>query len=403
LNDSFKVYWALRKYSINDEKRGKAEMVDRNVTFIVGAGASYEAGLPTGEELKADIAARLDMKFGYDGSIEGGDQLLAATLLHIARHTQSTPFEATIEMDGLRDASQHICEAMPGAISIDNFVNSHKGNSLIELVSKMAIARAVLESEKNSRLAIANDQKTNSNPPRLKLDKLNSRSDRTPCGTWYNNFFKLFNDCQIEDLEKRFNSISIIIFNYDRCVEQYLYQALQVYYRIPPSDAAELVNKIEIFHPYGTVGKLPWMKEADSGLTFEFGYEPNSSELIKVAKCIRTFSESTSEVESEIKRIRCAANDNRMLVFLGFGFLDLNIELLDLDPSAIRKVSNINDIKKALCTGIGLSEPNSSIIKNVVAHRLRISPQNITIDRESGCANFLTKYNRDISQAISQP
>lgn len=44
---------------------------------------------------------------------------------------------------------------MPQSISIDNFIDSHKGDKEIELCGKLAIVRAVLEAEAKSDAFVA--------------------------------------------------------------------------------------------------------------------------------------------------------------------------------------------------------------------------------------------------------
>lgn len=45
--------------------------------FVIGAGASKEANLPTGEELKSSISSFLDIRFEYNTQIKG-DYLITA-------------------------------------------------------------------------------------------------------------------------------------------------------------------------------------------------------------------------------------------------------------------------------------------------------------------------------------
>jgi len=49
-------------------------MYNKNTVIVVGAGASKEAGLPTGAELAYHISQLLKFKLGRDGSFQDGDQ-----------------------------------------------------------------------------------------------------------------------------------------------------------------------------------------------------------------------------------------------------------------------------------------------------------------------------------------
>jgi hypothetical protein len=55
-------------------------MFKTKTLFIVGAGASREFGLPTGAELKAQIAHLLDIRYEHGFSQESGDRLITEAL-----------------------------------------------------------------------------------------------------------------------------------------------------------------------------------------------------------------------------------------------------------------------------------------------------------------------------------
>ncbi|MGB5746556.1 MAG: hypothetical protein WBM69_06215, partial [Desulfobacterales bacterium] len=138
--------------------------------------------------------------------------------------------------------SWHIRDALSQAISIDNFIDAHRDNNKIALCGKLAIVRSILDAEKRSLLyfeKIRSDSTINFNSIE---------------NTWYTPFFQLLTEnCEKNDLKDRFETITLIIFNYDRCIEQYLYHSLQNYYGISEGEADEFVKKISIYHPYGIV------------------------------------------------------------------------------------------------------------------------------------------------------
>jgi len=95
--------------------------------------------------------------------------------------------------------------------------------------------------------------------------------------TWYTPFFQLLTENRGPgNIKERFESITLIIFNYDRCVEHFIYNALQNFYGLSGPEAVELVKEINIFHPYGVVGALPWMGQDGA---MEFGSEPHPKQL----------------------------------------------------------------------------------------------------------------------------
>jgi hypothetical protein len=57
-----------------------------------------------------------------------------------------------------------------------------------------------------------------------------------------------------------FNKIAFIVFNYDRCIEIVLLNALQTDYGIREQEAKCVIGELEIIHPCGVIelGRLLW-------------------------------------------------------------------------------------------------------------------------------------------------
>jgi hypothetical protein len=105
--------------------------------------------------------------------------------------------------------------------------------------------------------------------------------------------------------------MSVISFNYDRSLEHFLVQAMCTYYTISEPEAEGILQKLGIFHPYGTVG--PWCEGCDHQ---PFGKVTNSpQELLRLAQRIHTYTESSVHSE-EVKRTVSKAE---VIIFLRFG------------------------------------------------------------------------------------
>jgi hypothetical protein len=113
-------------------------MTERTV-FVIGAGASSEADLPIGNQLKPMIADLLGFKVDHFGHICSGDHLIRETL----------KYEVKVD-DGHFQAAQKIKAAMILAESIDTFIDHHQANEKIALCGKLAIVRAILKAEEGS-------------------------------------------------------------------------------------------------------------------------------------------------------------------------------------------------------------------------------------------------------------
>lgn len=67
----------------------------------------------------------------------------------------------------------------------------------------------------------------------------------------------LFDGVRNSDVDNVGSNITIICFNYDRCIEMYLEHAIVNAFRDVPADRArQIVARINIIHPYGSLGNL---------------------------------------------------------------------------------------------------------------------------------------------------
>lgn len=286
---------------------------NKSLVLVVGAGASKEALLPTGDELRQKIAAALDIRIaGFGDKKVSGDDLIAQAL-NILTKSQGRPQD----IGDYFKTARRISGAMPQAQSIDNFIDSHKKNIHITQCGKLAIARCILDAEASSLMKVG-----------LSNNKIDFSSLEE---TWFNAFFQLVvENCGHEDLPERLAKLAIISFNYDRCIEHFLHSSFQNYYGVSPEQASELMSNLDIYHPYGIVGPLPWM---DRTSNIEFGQTPDPQQLLELSRSLRTFTEGTDEKSSDIIAIRSVLQTAKRVAFLGFAFHQLNLELLYGSPT----------------------------------------------------------------------
>lgn len=142
-------------------------MFKSKTLFIVGAGASCEAGLPSGHDLKRRISDQLEINV-IDGAARSGTY---EALMHKSMALKDS-------FVNYKNAAKQISRAMPLAISIDNYLDAHAHDSRIELCGKLAIVEAILESEKKSSLYPAE-----SLGHTIKFRNIEN--------TWYTAFFKV--------------------------------------------------------------------------------------------------------------------------------------------------------------------------------------------------------------------
>ena len=345
---------------------------DTNTVFVIGAGASEEAKLPTGNELKKRIAQLLDIDFEPFRQVRGDQFIVSALRLLVG---QSGGSDGDIQLY-LKEA-WHIRDALPQAISIDNFIDTHRDNDKIAICGKLAIVRSILMAEKKSLLYFEKTHRDSN----INFNAL--------IKTWYTPFFQLLTEnCGKSDLKERLKSITLIIFNYDRCVEHFIYCSLQNYYRISGDEAGELIKSINIYHPYGIVGSLPWVNNSGP---MEFGAELNSAQLLELAHKIKTFAEGTDPDSSDILKIRRHMSLANRLVFLGFAFHKLNMQLIL--PERSEAVRNIE--VKCFATTKDISDSDKEVIEEQIDDlypgRIRVKMTN------RSCSEFFTEFWRSLA------
>ena len=348
-------------------------MFKSKTVFVVGAGASKEAGLPVGFELASKIAAMLDIRYQDFNRLVSGDQAIAAAIQQYTRGSGENP-------NDYQQAAWRIRDAMPQALSIDNFIDAHYHDTHVKICGKLGIVRAILEAEGKSRLK-PKDHPTNYN--RRTTLNYAALSD-----TWYDAFQKLlFENVRRDQIASLFENISFIIFNYDRCIEHFLFHALQNYYNIPESDAAELVNQATIVHPYGVVGPLEWQRPVQS---VAFGTERPGTPLIELANQIKTFTEQ-NENNSNLLKIHSCLQNAQFMVFLGFAYHELNVSLLATGKALAPK--------RVIGTAMGISSGDTHVIMGMLHSELQIltSMSPITLLPGKTCFNLFQEYFRTMS------
>lgn len=280
--------------------------MDKSITFIIGAGASREVGLPVGSELKERISECVRVEaIDANRYAAGSHSFWSAVQLAIER--------GDFDLGQALRACKRIRNAMPQAVSIDQFIDSAGVVDSIPTVGKVAIVDQILRAERESTLFIDSDHQRGELIRRAK-------------GYWLHTFWgRLTEGAHIEDLSVRLKLCSFVIFNYDRCIEHYLFNAIKNYYDASDVDAAAILSAAEFFHPYGSIGPLPWQTDADP---IPFGAHLPAAVLLQSANRIKTFTEVTEPLEDEIKKIQPHVRAAIFLVFLGFGYHPTNLNVL---------------------------------------------------------------------------
>lgn len=349
-------------------------MFRNNALIIVGAGASCEFGLPSGNDLRGKIATALNLEQDSMGQFGTGDKLVFDALVNA-----QTAGSIKCSTHVLVQTAQQVRRAAPLARSIDHCIHMHGGNKTFELCAKVAIVRTILSGEKASKLHTAITR--GAPPPLVRFDSLDM--------AWCNALFPLLTeDCTAEQIEERLSHLTFVVFNYDRCVEQFLFQGLKQAYNLSDDRAAHLVSKTRIYHPYGVVGALPWQH---GGVQIEYGGMPHAGQLRQIAEGIKTFTEGADPQHSDIVGIRSALAEANTILFLGFAFHQLNMDLLFPHKRAEGIATRV------YATAHGLSKSDVAIVEKRLAKLLSIAEGKVAVRSDLTANTIFREYGLSLA------
>jgi hypothetical protein len=218
-------------------------MLKQKTTFVVGAGASAEFGLPVGSELAIAISDKLNVLFDEFGrEVVHGDRQLFYNVIH----------ERNQELSQYQKAAWVIRDGIILAHSIDDFLDVHQHDQRVVNYGKAAIAKCILEAEAKSKLRIDVNEHAFSQAIGEPTIKFRANAD-----TWLVGLMRLLvRGTPYVDRGKIFDHSTFVVFNYDRCVEHFFVHALQRFYSIGAAEANDIVSNAKIYHPYGFAGDI---------------------------------------------------------------------------------------------------------------------------------------------------
>jgi hypothetical protein len=243
-------------------------MITTPTTLVLGAGASVDCGYPSGTALRNQI---LEL-FNNRGTEDLYPLLCAGFSVNMVdRFCQNL-------IDSPFDSIDELLEHRPDIVDI----------------GKTALAWALIRCE--------DDRKLNQG--------------------WYRYLFKKMN-CGPHDFHK--NEVSIVTFNYDRSFEEFLFRALKIGYNLPAVLAAQFIRSMNIIHLHGNLGKLPWQDPKGRR------YAPLEGQDIRhISSSIKVVHEG-AESDPDFQQARELLTASRRIVFLGFGYGEVNLGRLFKD------------------------------------------------------------------------
>lgn len=338
-------------------------------TIVVGAGASYDFGFPTGDGLISTIAEfagaiAQDRTHGYVETVPNHFQ-------EVVRRTGLSLFGADgTESNKAQHSAARIQRGLWLAASIDNYLNEQQDPN-IEKLGKFLISASILYHER-----VAFEPKKRADlPTNRNLLNYAFSSSRVGFsglrGTWLVPFFRaLRGQGDSKKFEERLKKLTLIIFNYDRAVEFFLINAIRTYENVDLEEAKRLLGLIEIIHPYGTIGDLPELSDEGKGISYGENDDNEFRRYFKAETTIRTFGEANAG--KQMKEAQAAIKASKNVVFLGFGFLRQNMEYLGASTDLTVAP---NKFRRVFATTYGLSEYRQNLVRNVLNQFAKSDPR----------------------------
>jgi hypothetical protein len=318
----------------------------KRMTFVIGAGASTEFGLPTGKRLLEIISNLVVRTPDASGSRYAIDSDLQSGLKEIAGKLSRTS-NSNDELSLLLDEATWISSIALMAPSIDNLLHSHRNTHSIDRIGKLFICKAILEAEASSFLANLSIHNTLQHFP---LRRSNRGVGEYISDKWIGKLFTLL--VEMRDFEKfleNLDRIDFLCFNYDRCIEQAMTSLAIRYYKLNDLQGQEVLDRLRVSHIYGSLGAL----SVSAGMVQGFG--DTRADLTNLSERIETFTEPKFE-ESIKETISASFRDCSVALFLGYGFLEINNRLLfEGGPYALDRV---------LGTAVGLSDASMATMSS---------------------------------------
>ncbi len=275
-------------------------------TLILGAGASYTYGYPTGAALRTEI---LKLESDLDGFSE---------MAHVGHRT-------------IREFLSRF--RLSSALSIDTFLAR---NPAFDEVGKAAIAYVLFLHEHLDA---------------LHADDLEA-SDRD---NWYQ---YLVNTLARGDDWNAFDPcwLTIVTFNYDRSLEHYLQTSLCNMYGVAAERVRERLQKLRIFHVYGDLG-VDQFDQLPYG-TPNRDNDRRHNAIQHAVKRLKIMKEGRDDNEA-LGPIRTAIQDSTNIAFLGFSFDKMNVDRLNYNEN----FRSDSPPKRVVATTLGLTDAEVERIK----------------------------------------
>jgi len=276
--------------------------------------------------------------------------------------------DGLIKVGNLVAAGRDMANALPGCESIDDLLERHSDNALYNAAGKLAIAECIALAERKSPLR--------QNPNKIQIPAIDKYAHH-----WLSRLLQgVTKGCSPAVLNEVFGRLKVVNFNYDRCFEWFSFLWLRHVYNLKEREAWEILNSMEVIHPYGSLGALP----DGSNQAVPFGIELDAHELHELHGNILTYSESVEE-DRRAEKITALTSRCSKVIFLGFAFHRQNMNLLDFEVTGLSR--------EVYATTVGMADPRWEAAQRRILNSLN-QTRNETVIRSSSasCRDLIMDY-----------
>lgn len=302
--------------------------------FLLGAGASWHYGYPTGDELIKRVRNKASALATYFRNCSNNVTL--GVVPRIVQQWQKAP--DVVDAHGIAAAFRQgavLCEEIREKIDdvnplvIDYFLSSNPG---IAEIGRFLIAMEILECE-------------------WVFNKMRKNQNRDRNATGNDDWYRFVIDKMIRDVRKPEqllqNTVRFVTFNYDTSLEAELSWRLKRYEVLKESDVVDRFLAENVVHVYGRVAHedggadfsiLP--NFVNNGVTTSMEVRAHRTKYTAIlnnvhvaAQSIRTISDDKAVDIDEINRAKAFLSEGEKVYIFGFGFDENNCRLLQLNNS----------------------------------------------------------------------
>jgi hypothetical protein len=315
---------------------GGVDIVKKGLkVFILGAGASIDFGFPSGMKLMQEI----HLLWNHPGATDARNYHGPAQQGNLPARLQEQVVQSGAQK--IKKLSQRLY--FSGASSIDDFLSQCKDDADVQF-GKLTILQTIFAKEKNAKESANGLFKWEEN--------------------WLRVLFREeFCSENFEQLKEKLDTeqFYFVIFNYDRCVEHFLYTAIQNYYSLTDEEAKNIINKMKFYHVYGRLAPLGWQQEKGP---INFGDEPRGDWHSFIPN-IKIVNEDNNDAKNISDKIGGHIKDAGKVYILGFGFQGSNWRLLGIDDYKTHRAKGLAwPLDKFHYTHFGLSKRQREYVHN---------------------------------------